>query len=202
MHHVRFFYSPNCFRWNQLASLNLYAMTSDSVRLMHYDPRWRQEFEQTRSNILSSCEGWITGAQHIGSTAISGLIARPTIDVVATTAEEKGLDRAASLIEGLNFRCVDTPLWADGAITLIKPRSLSAESSDLTHRVFLVVAPSAMLLRAVAYRNYLRKHPEVAIELEEVKVASWREHDGDLDAYQKDKAAFFVKIQDQIDPPV
>ncbi|MDG2222325.1 MAG: GrpB family protein, partial [Rubripirellula sp.] len=42
---------------------------------MHYDPRWRQEFEQTRSSILSSTEGWVTGVEHIGSTAISGLIA-------------------------------------------------------------------------------------------------------------------------------
>ncbi len=78
-------------------------MPDQRVRLMHYDPRWRQEFEQTRSSILHSCAGWVTAVEHIGSTAISGLIARPTIDVIASVADDEGhgtggvVDRRAEL---------------------------------------------------------------------------------------------------------
>lgn len=189
-------------------------MSSDNVRLMHYDPRWRQEFEQTRSSIFFSCEGWITAAHHIGSTAISGLIARPTIDVIAiavsedssvdstedppcdVSTSERALTEAANRIEGLNFRVVQSPLWADGAITLVKPRLTDAEAADATHRIFLVQENSAILRRAVALRDYLRQHPKVAITLEEIKVAAWKNAEGDLDEYQRNKSAFFAKIQD------
>ena len=79
-------------------------MRDDPVRLMYYDPRWRQEFEQTRSSILHSCAGWVTAVEHIGSTAIPGLVARPTIDVAAAADDQEGMEQASLLIEGLNYR--------------------------------------------------------------------------------------------------
>jgi GrpB-like predicted nucleotidyltransferase (UPF0157 family) len=54
-----------------------------TVRMMHYDPRWPQEFEQTRSGILQCCRGDVIEVCHIGSTAVSGLVAQPIIDLVA-----------------------------------------------------------------------------------------------------------------------
>lgn len=174
-------------------------MTDPPVRLMHYDPRWRQEFEQTRSSIFFSCDGWITSAVHVGSTSISGLIARPTIDVIATALDDQGIDQSSRLIEGLNFRPVDSPLWADGAVTLVKPRLLDAEAAEATHRIFLVRQDSAILSRAVKLRDYLIRHPEIAIELEEIKVAVWKDAAGNLQTYQDKKSAFFAKIHDAMD---
>lgn len=174
-------------------------MQDETVRLMHYDPRWRQEFEQTRSSILFSCDGWVTAVEHIGSTAISGLIARPTIDVVATVQSVEGLEPAGLLIEGLNFRRLDSPQWAADAITLLKPRHSPDGSPEPTHRVFLVPDPSPTLARSVRLRDYLRSHPETAIRLEESKVASWRNCEGDLEQYESDKALFLAHLEDQID---
>ena len=184
-------------------------MTNATVRLMHYAPRWRQEFEQTRSSILSSCDGWITAVEHIGSTAISGLIARPTIDVIAiglpqqdhdkNRGQDQELQKASNLIEGLNFRVVQSPLWADGSITMVKPRLKDAESADATHRVFLVQEDSTILRRAVALREYLRQNPETAIEFEEIKVAAWKAAEGNLAIYQRDKSAFFARVQDAME---
>ncbi len=112
-------------------------MSETTVRLMHYDPRWRQEFLQTRSGVLQSCSGWVTQVEHIGSTAISGLVARPTIDVLAGVhgdAEvDNGMDQAADLVEGLNYRRVTPHGWATGSVVLDKPRH-----GEPTHRIFLM----------------------------------------------------------------
>lgn len=169
------------------------------VRLMHYDPRWRQEFEQTRSSIFFSCDGWITSSEHIGSTSISGLIARPTIDVMATALDDEGITESSRLIEGLNFRVVDSPRWADGAVTLVKPRLMDAEAAEATHRIFIVRQDSAILFRAIKLRDYLIQNPEIAIELEEIKVAVWKDAGGNLQNYQDQKSAFFAKIHDAMD---
>ena len=107
-------------------------------RLMHHDATWRQEFQQTRSSLLQSCDGWVTRVEHIGSTAIAGLIARPTIDVIAGVDDLDGLTAAAMLIEGLNYRRIDPPVWAGDSITLQKPRIIRHPDSIPTHLVFLM----------------------------------------------------------------
>lgn len=165
---------------------------------MHYDPRWRQEFEQTRSSILSSAEGWVTSVEHIGSTAISGLIARPTIDVVAGVESPEGLESASPLIEGLNFRSGQGPDWAPNSIWLSKPRHLAADQPEPTHSVLLVVQGSPTWHRVLRLRDWLRSHADTAIRFEEAKVARWRSGAGDLESYQNDKRVFFAHLEDQI----
>jgi GrpB-like predicted nucleotidyltransferase (UPF0157 family) len=171
----------------------------DRVRLMHHDPRWRQEFEQTRSSILHSCAGWVTAVEHIGSTSISGLIARPTIDVIAAVDSVDGIEPAALLIEGLNFRRQQSPAWAPDAMLLVKPRHAPAGQPDPTHCVLLVVHGSPIWNRVIRLRQWLRDHAETAIRFEEAKVARWRSGEGDLASYQADKALFFAHLEDQID---
>ncbi|MGI9471706.1 MAG: GrpB family protein [Rubripirellula sp.] len=174
-------------------------MHESQVRLMHYDPRWRQEFEQTRSSILHSCVGWVTAVEHVGSTAISGLIARPTVDVVAAVADTASMEAATDLIEGLNFRRDPNPDWTVDAVVLTKPRHLSVAQPDPTHQVWLVLAASPLWHRLTRMRDWLRANAETAIRFEEAKVASWRSSEGDFAAYQSDKALFFAHLEDQMD---
>jgi len=174
-------------------------MNDDPVRLMHYDPRWRQEFEQTRSSILFCCDGWVTAVEHIGSTAISGLIARPTIDVVAAVDRSDALEPAGLLIEGLNFGRQQSPSWAGDAVVLVKPRHAVDGSPEPTHRVFLVPRDSPIWRRSLRLRDHLRSHPETAIRWEETKVASWRSSAGDFASYEAAKAIFLAHLEDQIE---
>ncbi len=174
-------------------------MEETKVRLMHYDPRWRQEFQQTRSSILHSCAGWVTAVEHVGSTAIPGLISRPVIDVLAGVADESGLGKASNLIEGLNFRINDPPEWSSDMIVLTKPRHLSAAQPDPTHCVWLVVHESDSWWKMIGMRDWLRKEKETAIRFEEAKVARWRTGEGEYLAYESDKSMFFAHLQDQIE---
>lgn len=168
-------------------------MDASPVRLMHYDPRWPQEFEQTRSNVLHSCRGLVTAVEHVGSTAVSGLISRPMIDLLAGVGDDASLEPASFLIEGLNFRPIETPTWATGAVTLDKPRH-----GEPTHRVFLMQRDCAAWQRAIRLRDWLRDHAEAAIRFEEAKVGRWKRSGGDPDRYEADKAVYFAHLEDQI----
>jgi len=163
------------------------------VRLMHHDARWRQEFEQTRSGLLQSCQGRVTNVAHVGSTAIPGLIAQPIIDVVAVISRPDDLTAAIDSIEGLNFRRVETARWAASAVTLEKPRH-----GEPTHRVWLLHPEDDFLHRAVRLRDYLRQNPETAIQFEETKVARWKQAEGDPEKYQADKSIYFAHLEDQL----
>lgn len=163
------------------------------VRLMHYDPRWPQEFEQTRSGILHSCMGWVIDVSHIGSTAIGGMISRPILDVVAAVDDdddrEQAIAESADLIEGLNFRRVESPMWAAETIVLDKPRG-----GEPTHRVYLTYRDSPFHRTAIAVRDRLRGNRELSLRFEQTKVARWRQGEGDPQKYADDKAVFFAHL--------
>lgn len=166
---------------------------SDIVRLTHYDPRWPQEFEQTRSGILHSCLGWVTDVRHIGSTAISGMVARPILDVVAGVAHdaefEQALSESSELIEGLNYRKAVTPMWAAETIVLDKPRS-----GESTHRIYLTYIDSPFWISSLAVRDRLAADRELSLRFEETKVARWRRGEGDPKKYAADKSVFFAHL--------
>lgn len=170
---------------------------NDPVRLTHYDPRWRQEFEQTRSGILQSCFGWVTEVRHIGSTAVSGLIAQPILDVVAGVKHDGDLDQALGesrdMIEGLNFRKTTTPMWAAETIVLDKPRS-----GDPTHRVYLTYIDSPFWKSSLAIQHVLSQDRELSLRFEETKVSRWKQGEGDPQQYAEDKSVFFAHLIEQL----
>ena len=168
-----------------------------TIRLSHYDPRWRQEFEQTRSSLFFSGDGWMSAVHHVGSTAIPGLIARATIDAIAVTADDEGQETSATMIEGLNFRRVLPPMWAADAIRLIKPRHIP-DGEVATHDILVVQEGSPTLRRCLAVRDYLLGDREAALIFEERKVARWQSGEGDPEQYAIDKAAFFDQFGEQL----
>lgn len=164
---------------------------------MHHDARWKQEFEQTRSGILQSCAGRVIDVQHIGGTALPGLIARPIIDVAAVVGDAGDTATCVDLIEGLNFRRVDPPAWATAFQTrpliLVKPRH-----GETTHRVFLVSADDRLLQRAIRLRDQLRDDHAAALRFESLKVARWRAREGVEDDYESDKPLLFAHVEEQL----
>lgn len=163
------------------------------IRLMHHDARWRQEFEQTRSSLLQSCQGHVTRVDHVGSTSIPGLIAQPIIDVVALVSDLSSLDAASLLIEGLNYQVADNPNWLEHSLVLQKPRH-----GEVTHQVLLMVLGNPAHKRLIRMRDFLRSNPEEAVRFESTKIDHWKQANGDPDQYEQDKATVFSKLEDQM----
>ncbi len=163
------------------------------IRMMHYDPRWPQEFEQTKSSILQSCQGDVIDVQHIGSPAITGLIAQPIIDAVAAVADVSAIPSATLAIEGLYFRQLPSPTWAGESLLLVKPRH-----GEITHQVTLTHRASATWRRVLAVRDALRQNRERAIRFEEFKVRLWKAGQGHAPQYDRDKSLFFSHLEEQL----
>ena len=139
---------------------------SQPFRLMSYNPQWDQEYEQARSSILQATAGCICAIEHIGATALPGAVARPVIDLIAGLNEMQELSEACELIEGLNYKRVETPAWADEELCalLLKPRS-----GEATHSVLLVRHEKPVWRLALWVRDFLRSNRETAEELSELK---------------------------------
>lgn len=164
------------------------------VSLMLPSGHWKQEFEQTRSLILHATEGWVQAVEHVGSTAIAGAIARPTVDTVAGLMDMRGLNEAAGLIEGLNYQRVAVPEWIEElAALLTKPRV-----GKPTHIVLLVKLRGPTWDRVLRVRDWLATHDADLQRLSNLKLHLFEEHEGDPTRYAAGKHVFFTALEDQL----
>jgi GrpB-like predicted nucleotidyltransferase (UPF0157 family) len=158
------------------------------VEIVAYDPVWPRLFEEERLAIAGALAPWLVGSiEHIGSTAIPGLAAKPVIDIMAGVqsldASRPAIDAAAAL--GYCY----FPYRPESEHWFCKP-----SPALRTHHLHLVPVGSRQWLAAVAFRDYLRDHPAIAAEYETLKRRLAREFHFDREAYTHAKHPFVERI--------
>lgn len=137
------------------------------IYVTDYDLAWPNLFLREKSAIWEVLGSNCAGIHHVGSTAVPGMVARPTIDLLVEVCD---LDEVGSVRGGLDFLGYD---WlgergASGRIYLVKQRGMDDVVEDMCHvHVFEEGDPQATRLLAV--RDYLRAHADVAREYGELK---------------------------------
>lgn len=126
--------------------------TWESVVIEEYDPSWAQRFVNVRSSLTEALGDLISGVEHVGSTAVPGLAAKPVIDVdlvIEDTADEATYLPA---LERLGYRLVLREPWWHGHRMLLSP------AEDVNLHVWPQGAPEPV--RHQLFRDWLRSHPD------------------------------------------
>jgi GrpB-like predicted nucleotidyltransferase (UPF0157 family) len=168
-------------------------MTSEEapVEIVEYHSAWPTLFEEERNALARVLALWLAGPiEHIGSTAIPGLAAKPVIDIMAGV---KTLDASRGAIEAaatLGYRYF--PYQPDIKHWFCKP-----SPAFRTHHLHLVPVDSPHWARPLAFRNYLRANPEVAAEYQQLKRRLADEFRFDREAYTNAKTPFIDAVTEQ-----
>jgi len=72
---------------------------ADPIVIVDYDPRWPEEFEGLRDRAQSAMDELAVSIEHVGSTAVPGLPAKPVIDMVVVIASDDDLPEAIDRLE-------------------------------------------------------------------------------------------------------
>ena len=158
------------------------------VHVVAWDPRWPARFASERALLEPLLAPWLAGAvEHIGSTAVVGLPAKPVIDILAPVASLAASRAALPLLATLAY-CY-FPYRADVMHWLCKP-----SDARRTHHLHLVPADSALWRERLAFRDYLRAHPTVAEEYAALKTRLAAQHRFDRTAYTDAKEPFVRRV--------
>ncbi len=163
------------------------------VQLYKHQREWKIEAESAISRLKDILGEVALDIQHVGSTSISYIKAKPIIDIVVAVDSFDRVMALASKLEqgGFYFRdenIKDQLLFASGSY-------YEGVGEDQTHFVHVVRADSEQWWDYINFRNYLNSHVKVAREYEALKVALALEYaDGGRDHYFAGKNAYIKRL--------
>jgi GrpB-like predicted nucleotidyltransferase (UPF0157 family) len=128
-----------------------------------YDPAWRHAFESERQRIGAHLDSRVTAIEHIGSTSVRGLAAKPLIDLMLAVRHDCFQECIDELHE-LGYRREPSGDFP-GRVFL---RRLDAQGNP-THHLSLTELESPYWLDQLAFRNALRADDALAAEYAELK---------------------------------
>ena len=142
------------------------------IKIAPYDPAWADAFEEASRQLTDQLAPLPVQVEHIGSTAVAGLSAKPTIDIMIGLKREGPLDTVVKPLLGMGY-CY-YPCY-EGAFperrffarldhlqrqVFEEVDSLpSTEEFPHTHHLHIVFHGSPFWKRHLAFRDYLRAHP-------------------------------------------
>jgi GrpB-like predicted nucleotidyltransferase (UPF0157 family) len=145
---------------------------------------WPEHFSYERERLRPFLGHIADELQHYGSTAIAGLSAKPTIDMMAPVVS---LDQADAL-----SRCLATAGYQKIDAGFFKRRFFRriADDADLSYHLHLVVSPTWPLKNELLFRDWLVQHPKVTRAYEALKIALSAMHGDDMPRYTAEKTSF------------
>ncbi len=159
-----------------------------TIELTPYDPAWQSKFEAERLALVAVLAPWLAGSiEHIGSTAIPGLCAKPVIDIMAPV---HSLEASRSAIEAASQAgYVYFPYKSDVMHWFCKP-----SPEFRTHHLHMVPIGSQLWNDRLAFRDALRGNPTLAAEYATLKTGLAVEFREDREAYTDAKTPFVNRV--------
>jgi GrpB-like predicted nucleotidyltransferase (UPF0157 family) len=120
-----------------------------------YNPLWPQQFEKIRARIAPSLGELASAVEHVGSTAVAGLAAKPIIDVDVLLKNAADLPLAISKLAALGYQ-------HEGDLGVPGRDAFKAPYHDVPQHLYICSPDSVEFSRHIAFRDFLRTHPEDA----------------------------------------
>ena len=163
-------------------------MPEAPIELVAYDPAWPSRFEAERELLEATIGPWLVGAiEHVGSTAVAGMAAKPVIDLMAPVASLEASRPALDRLATIDYWYA--PYHEDVMHWLCKP-----SPAFRTHHLHLVPVGSALWNERLAFRDALRSDLAMARDYGELKARLAARHRDDREAYTEGKGPFIESV--------
>lgn len=127
-----------------------------------YDPRWPELFRQLRDCVDAALAGVEHRTEHVGSTAVPGLDAKPVIDVDVVVAGEAAVALAVQALEAAGWR-------HQGNLGIPGREAFAPPPDGVCHHLYAVVDGSQPHRDHIDLRDFLRTHPAQAARYARLK---------------------------------
>ena len=157
-----------------------------TVKLAPYTAEWKRLFEEERSHLQAVLGANVLDIQHVGSTSIPRIVAKPIIDIAIAVESFERARVCVKPIEGLGYEYIgEHGIPRRHFFVKGNPRAYHVHMNEISGRDWE---------NQVLFRDYLLQHPAAAREYTALKVRLAEQFPFDREAYTDGKAPFIERI--------
>ena len=157
-----------------------------------YNPEWAQNFEYMRSYLIKHLSDLAVAVHHVGSTSVTGLAAKPIIDIDIEIASYDLFPQVCEKLADAGWRHEGD--YGIVGREVFKPVK---QLDFMAHHLYVCLPDSMELNRHLSFRDYLRGDKAAADEYGKLKQLLAERYGNDIDAYIDGKSAFIKGILEE-----
>lgn len=158
-----------------------------TIRVVDYDSEWPRMFEEIRGVVWPAVSEVAIGMEHVGSTAVPGLAAKPVIDACVIVASKEEVQPAVARLETIGYQ-------HRGNLGVADREAFKQPEGLPKHHLYLSPQESLSLINHLGVRDYLRAHPEAVAEYGALKKQLAQKFQNDIDGYIDGKTDFILRV--------
>ena len=158
-------------------------MQTARVVVLPYDKAWKSAFAKIKTELMDAIGDLVVGIEHVGSTSVEGLSAKPCIDIDVIIRDYAVFDEVVRKLSAIGY-------VHEGNLG-IQDREAFAYTDKphlQTHHLYVCPQTSEELRRHLVFRDFLRTHPDAVKRYSEVKESAAQLFPESIDQYMAYKA--------------
>ncbi len=157
------------------------------IFLTPHQPQWKERAEDEMQNLSGILSAYSPIINHIGSTAINGIKAKPIIDILVEISPDADWQGVKIELETAGYICMSS---AGSRMSFNKGYT----PNDYAEKVFHIHIHAIGDNDEILFRDYLNRHSEVACEYEALKLSLLPQFKNDRDRYTDAKTDFIKRV--------
>src|SRR5690242_8803522 len=163
-------------------------MAKVMVRVVDYDDGWPSYFEELRARIWPAVSDVAIAIEHVGSTSVPGLAAKPIIDIdVIVPGSPSSVCAAVESLVRIGYE-------HQGNLGIAGREAFRRPPGSPPHHLYACVEGCTALRNHLIVRDCLRANPDIAREYGDLKKRLAREFPDDIDAYIAGKTELLCRV--------
>ncbi|MBW4656343.1 MAG: GrpB family protein [Kaiparowitsia implicata GSE-PSE-MK54-09C] len=159
----------------------------DAIRLSPHNPEWAKEFQQEKQRILHLIEPSVIDIQHIGSTSIPSISAKPIIDILIALVQPGLTANHMTSLQSLGY-------LYEGQVLNLAEHHFFRKGMPRTHHIHIADFESDFWHRHILFRDYLRAHIKEAKRYNQLKHELSKKFEFDRKSYTMSKTPLIESI--------
>jgi GrpB-like predicted nucleotidyltransferase (UPF0157 family) len=157
------------------------------VVVVDYDERWPALFEELRAFVGPAVADVTLRIEHVGSTSVPGLAAKPIIDMTVVVARRDDVPEAIARLATLGYQ-------HRGNLGIEDREAFDEPAGLPRHNLYVCPEGTIGIVNQVAVREYLRANPEAADRYGELKKRLAAQFPDDIESYVFGKTDFVLDV--------
>lgn len=157
------------------------------IRVVDYDSQWPRQFAALRTRLEAAVGAWALSIEHVGSTSVPGLAAKPILDIDIVIASSEVLPQVIASLAALGYSHV-------GDRGVPGREAFKQPDTEVRHHLYVCLQGCSALANHLTIRDHLRSHPEDVKAYGDLKKQLAETFTHDIDGYVDGKTELLVDI--------